>query len=430
MARQSPDPARLVHRDGSLFPAAGIGDCMLDVDGDGTPLSNDWGWDGGIELPNHSGERFGSLDSYLAAYGAGGAGFNLFRFSLDNCAFRVFDAIEPGANRYRERESLWADTIIAKLRANGFRVWFVLFGFSAPFQEGANAQQLDAVRHYVRYAAARWGAMVDLWEVANEISRDQIDPNYIATVADELAKAAPYNRPVTTSFDVPEHPSLTFTGTHWYPYMVDPALAGDVTQRAIEEHRYPRMPLVYGEAGNRGSNWDTESALRMRIKAYTAWFLGASIVWWNTSHRKGYNGNPANLYIGPDERAQNRAFVRFIAQMPADAAPFIPAASFVDPDFGDGRSVRIRGMRSGGSMFVYAENGKMRVSGLTIAGTVSGPAIATWTEPRSGAVLESVFVPSGSFWLRAPVFWEDIALAVVPASKAGHSVVGVALLPR
>jgi len=45
-------------------------------------------------------------------------------------------------------------------------------------------------------------------------------------------------------------------------------------------------PVIVGEQGNAGMNWDPRSAVRMRIRAWTALFREIGLVFWNTSESK------------------------------------------------------------------------------------------------------------------------------------------------
>src|SRR6185503_2066635 len=57
-------------------------------------------------------------------------------------------------------------------------------------------------------------------------------------------------------------------------------------------------------------NWYPNSALRMRIRVWTAFFNEASLIFWNESSTKGMcpappaecNSPAANIYLGPQER--------------------------------------------------------------------------------------------------------------------------------
>ncbi|MDE3091136.1 MAG: DUF5060 domain-containing protein, partial [Chloroflexota bacterium] len=94
---------RWVLDDGSPYYPIGIGDCILSKDPAVSPLNN-MGFDGGpVTESNREGQRT-DLDTYLKAYSA--AGINLFRWSVDNCAFGLYKTIDPQGNVYGLQEGL------------------------------------------------------------------------------------------------------------------------------------------------------------------------------------------------------------------------------------------------------------------------------------------------------------------------------------
>src|SRR5205807_3211867 len=71
-------------------------------------------------------------------------------------------------------------------------------------------------------------------------------------------------------------------------------------------------PVVVGEQGNADQNWDPTSGLRMRLRAWTAFFAEGSLILWNSSFAKDYqNAGAANIYLGPEERGYLAVLQRF-----------------------------------------------------------------------------------------------------------------------
>ena len=54
MRRHPTNPFRMVYEDGTLFPGIGIGDCVNDWNGSGSPFDDDFGLDGG-QRSTHTG---------------------------------------------------------------------------------------------------------------------------------------------------------------------------------------------------------------------------------------------------------------------------------------------------------------------------------------------------------------------------------------
>lgn len=400
--RHPTNPFRLVFEDGSLFNAVGIGDCILDVDQDGDPLNN-WGFDGEFRGPKDP--RYGrivDMPVYMAAYGAYGAGFNLFRWSIDNCAFKVWDTISTGGNRYLVQEGIWGDELVTALRDYGFRIWLTFFNVPVYPNAADNPAQAEAVRRYLRYVVARYGAYVDIWELMNETN---ISAAWIAMAADYVRAIDPYGRLITTSWERPELPGIDINAPHWYQ-REDERQSDALTARKIADAKRHGKPVMFGEQGNSVQNWDPRSALRMRLRSWTAFFEEGVLVFWNSSFAKDYFSGAANLYIGPEERGYIRALQDFTAAVDGDVQRFALTPSEND--------VRGYGLQSPRMILGYLHHADNHRSSVRTAVTVDLPKEGTviWLEPGTGDVLRSFPLTSGRHTLITPPFVVDLALRI------------------
>ena len=400
------EPARLVFGDGDAFPALGIGDCVLDSDGSGTPHDNNWGLDGDFRPQGHDGPgaRSTDLGTYARAYGQDGAGFNLFRWSVDNCSFKLWETIRPAGNRYLEREGRWGDELVAEMRANGVLIYMAIFGFQPPYAEGGTEPQMAAVRDYVDYVVARYGAQVDVWELMNEANASDA---WITAVAGYLREADPYDHPISTSWERPDHPAIELVSPHWYER--EDELASDSrTAEQVRTRLRPGKPVIFGEQGNSVQNWDERSAIRMRLRSWSAFFNGGALVFWNSSYAKDNKGGAANLYIGPEERGFVRVLQAFAGAVGPAAAPFAPTARAT------GGAVRAYGLREPGATYAYlvhADDHERAVL-ATVDVDLDAPGHATWTDPATGQAVGHEFLPPGLSRLTSPPFGIDLALEV------------------
>jgi len=113
-ARSNPDNnLRWVFDDGTPYYPIGIGDCILGVNG-GSPLDN-FGFDGDVRNTSYPEGWRTDIETYMTAYGE--AGFNLFRWSVDNCAFGLYQSIDPSGNRYLQPEGIYGDQLVQSLPA-------------------------------------------------------------------------------------------------------------------------------------------------------------------------------------------------------------------------------------------------------------------------------------------------------------------------
>jgi len=414
--RHPTNPFRLVSDDGSLYAPIGIGDCLLDWDHSGTPF-DELGLDGGPRA--NGGARVTDIDTYLGTYG--GAGFNLFRWSIDNCAFRLWDRIEPAGNSYLAREGRWGDELAVKARRHGLRLYLVLFGFNPPFpNDSADPQRMAAVKRYVKYVVDRYGAYADFWELMNEYPTppNAISEGWYTQVAGYLREVDPYDHLISTSWERPDHPRIEVNSPHWYEREAE--LESDLaTWRRVEAARAYAKPVIFGEQGNLGQNWDERSALRMRLRAWTAFFAEAALIFWNTSGFTDYfHPASANIYLGPEERGYVRVLQDFAASAGADATRSTITTS--------GPGVRAYGLRSQGKVLGYLHHFSSHSTAVetTVTLNLPQPALVSWIDPASGNRIRTQSVGAGPRVLTTPPFTVDLALlteagggGAVPASN-------------
>jgi hypothetical protein len=395
--RHPENPFRLVFDDGSLYPALGIGDCVM-----GSPLGNTWGFDGGFREGHEAGWTT-DIDTYLSAYRA--AGFNLFRWSIDNCAFKLWERIAPEGNRYLEREGKWGDQLVGKLRQYDFRVYLVLFGFNPAFaQEAGDSARMDAVRRYAKYVVDRYGAYADFWELMNEA---RAADNWYRLVAEYIRSIDPYGHMISTSWERPDLPVIEINSPHWYER--ENEFRSDLrAAEQINSRKHNGKPIIFGEQGNSVQNWDERSALRMRLRTWSAFFNEGVLIFWNTSFARDYRSGAANLYLGPEERQYIYALQNFTRDVDPDAA--IAPVTVSNP-----ARVRGYGLRSSGSFAAYLHNFTDHDNPTTnISITVDLPVdgFALWYDTVSGRIIRIDTVSAGRQTSRVPEFITDIALKV------------------
>lgn len=393
------DRFRWQFADGTPYNPIGIGDCVLDRDKSGSPFDNDMGLDGIALVPTRV-----SLDKYLDTYGA--AGMNIFRWSVDNCSFKLWETIAAGGNKYLTREGGWGDTFATKLHAHGFRVYMTMFNKPQLTDAATNPASMAALKRYVKYVVDRYGAQVDVWELFNE----GYAPNdtYLTTLASYIRQIDPYKHPISTSWQRPDLAPIDVTSPHLY--QTDDELAADTTiPKYVNVFKRSGKPVVYGEVGNNGTNWDLSSALRMRLHVWTAFFSESTLIFWNQSQNRTYlNRSAANIYIGPEERGYIKALQGWTAKADPTATPVAVTVS-------DRAHVRGYGLQSSKSFSAYLVNYTTHSSatqGVSIQVNMPRNAIATWTNSSDGSTLARVSVAAGKRMLAVPSFTTDVVLRV------------------
>jgi Domain of unknown function (DUF5060) len=402
--RNPTNPYRWILADGTPYYPLGIEDCMK-AKGDQLPGG---GIDGGTrgEQP----PRSLSLDEYFRIYAA--AGFNLLRFSQQNCSSPLFDDLD----HYRWPEMHATDGILALARKDGLRVMFGFFGF---YNGGMTNDQatMQKQERFIRYAIARWGVYVDFWELLNE---SQASDAWTSRMAQFVHSIDPEHRPVSTSFEKPGLPAVDINAPHWFES--ESELTSDLrVQQLADNWKSQGKPVIVGEQGNSGMNWDPLSGERMRIRAWTALFQEITLVFWNTSWAKdgmfgGVDkpGAAANIYLGPEERGYTRVLHDYASWL--DAKMRIEAVQVSDPSV-----VRAYALKSDSVAAVYLhhfQNHTTTASGITIELDLpaqSGaklPLTGRWIDPATGNVVGQVSLGSGRQTLQVPPFLIDLALLV------------------
>lgn len=374
--------------------------------------------------------RMVSLEEYFTIYGQ--AGFNLFRFSQRNASFAIFDDLE----NYRERESLLTDRILQAARRSNLRVMFGFFGYYNDWTGGDNFSKainrlrpgflvpkeainnpedtliISKEQRFIRYCIARWGAYVDFWELLNE---RKASDDWTREMARYVNSIDPDQKPVTTSWPKPELPEITINAPHWYESESDFESDLAVHQKAQKWKSYGK-PVIVGEQGNSGMNWDPTSAVRMRIRAWTALFDEIGLIFWNTSWSKSgmhlgrYSpGKASNIYLGSEERKYIRVLTDFTAQL-GDRLKIVPATV-------SSGSVRVYALGSPEQAAAYlhhygdhsseARNVKIHLSLPQMPSLV-----AQWISPASGEIVARDPISAGETTLNVPSFRVDVACIV------------------
>jgi Domain of unknown function (DUF5060) len=423
---------RWVFADGKPFFPIGLQDCIY-LAGD---RLRDLVIDG--EERRHPGRKVTAVE-YFSIYGQ--AGFNLLRFSQKNCSYSLMDNLD----HYRVTESIATDELLSSARKNGFRVMFGFFGFYGKQQSDIRAlniveramnnavgRPMEAIetpenhelvekeKRFVAYCVARWGAYADFWELLNE--RHASD-QWTTLMADYVRSVDPDHKPISTSWEKANLPAIDINAPHWYES--ENELSSDLRwSQLASKWKQPGKPVIVGEQGNAGMNWDPRSAVRMRIRAWTALFQEVSLVFWNTSESKAamfggqYTpGAGANIYLGFEERGYIRVLQDYASRL--DSGVRMTPVSFTS--LTPARAYGLVSEQAAGIYLQHAANHTTPVENAELSFDFSPVGhqqlIGEWIDPATGAVISRVKVPPSLVKLQVPPFKVDLALLVSPEQQ-------------
>lgn len=395
----------------TIFNGMGLGDTFGDINYNSTPL-DDWatGESSTVTATTSAGitnwyksDKIVSLDDYIATYGPKGAGFNIFRWSIMNASQSLWTSFGFPTS-YSILQGKNGDDLVERLRKNDMHVWLTMFGFDIPYKGSGNPAETFLLKSYVRYVFARYGAYVDVWELANEIAI----PLETAKLLKEEIKMWDYEkRPVSTTSVGFNYDDSDIIAPHWYE--TEKLSESDIkTLENIKKVDFDR-PTVFAEQGNLGANYDSTSGIRMRVRLWTSFFNSAILIFWNQSDSKDYKAGifPGNLYIGKEERSYSKVLQDFTTGFPLTAKP-------VQYRF-ENRGIRGYGLQSdsltGVYFFHYSDPFKPTSFSFSILTRKSGE--VQWVDPATGKIIKSDFCNPGNCVLTSPAFKTDLALKII-----------------
>jgi len=266
--------------------------------------------------------------------------------------------------------------------------------------------QRESLARYLEYVVGRYGAYVDVWSLDNE---GRNPDSWIVWVGDYLRSIDPYKHPISVSWNRPDLDQININSVHWYS-------SGDTvwedvdTSNKIAESLSAEKPVYFTETGNLGANWDSDSHTRMRIRTWTMFFNGATLMWWNTADTQNYTAVSGNMYLGSKERAHQKTYVDFAGQMTD------PAVKMFNLTLSGGvRAYGLEGSSGGATMRMVYVHHTDHDSTTTAQLVFPVPSVANcageWVYPETGVTVAAS--PFNATAFVTPDFSIDIALKVL-----------------
>jgi len=419
----SMNPFRFVFDNGSPYFPIGLQDCWGDNSGTGSVLDQ-CSMEGPFRTdlkdppPLPPGPLFvrgpsnnpQNADVYFRQFSR--CGFNLYRFSQQNCSYRLYRDLD----NYLVQKGIMTDELLCLARKYGFRIFYGFFGFGKVFNnEPHNEAAMSKVKKFIKYSVDRWGAYADFWEFLNE---QNADDRWYEILVPYLKSIDPYHHPITTSWERPKLPGIEINAPHWYQRENELESDAVTVSRARNWKKYNK-PVIVGEQGNHidrrksnppgvGGVWDDRSALRMRIRNWTAFFHEIAFIFWNTSYAR--DGHYMNIWLGPKEREYVRAMQDFAYCL--DKGIHIIPVKVTQP-----HTVRAYGLsskeRAGVYLHHFSDHAKP-VKGVKVTLDVPKSSKGYWYSPENAAIFGSFDTSAGPGTFEAPEFTVDLALLITP----------------
>lgn len=417
------------------------------TEGDGQPfypLGFNWGLskpymgpDGKLVEPLPLSEQNFSIDAHSqptaledALLSSTNAGYNTFRHNSILDAFNFFglqgqfNINKTGKNRYDVRQCQLCDGFVAALHKAGIKCVMTFWPGPAdrvPKYDLSDAAIKQACLGYHQYLINRYGAYVDIWELANE--KDKIPKSYGDAVTAYIREHDPYVHPLTVSNPQQEcQNDFDIVSPHRYSDSPDWQIDADVANIG-NVYRKLRQPIIVGEFGA-GGDVGAYDPSRYRIVIWTAFFNETVILAWTGAPKSVLiNGGGANnQYVGWEERCGSKVLTDFISGLDAEAVRVAPTLA---PD-SQVRGYALTGTKELAAYIIHSRNLNAVITGATIKVDVPADHMqGQWIDPASGAVIQTFAVPGrGPQTFRIPPFKQDIALrlrAGEPASVVQFS---------
>lgn len=392
---------KLVFDDGTPFYGIGLNDCWT---GDAN-LPNITTMQGVIgELATEPAGEGGQvpINTYFQKYAA--AGFNLHRWNPGNCSFKIFNAPNPVL------AGKFGDQLLSTAKANGFHNLYTFFydtnSIPDPIQHPAED---TAFKNYVRYAVARFGAYVDMWEWTNETTTTPSDAwmvyakNYLRTIdADQKLITNSNPRAADANF-------LDFSSPHKY---------GSFSDFYSLSNKTSGIPMIIGElgrcAGCSTAAYNQQIRAKMRSVDWTAYIGGVGVIYWNSS----WKTTCCNQYMGSIERAENTVLKNVVLNTPVDV-------NATPAQLTTGVNRTGYSLTSSQSVIGYVYDNNFSSSGVNTTITLNVPFDGTlsWIDTKTGNIISSASITSGSKTLTTPTFIEDIAFKIISSSSPSPTVI-------
>lgn len=348
-----------------------------------------------------------SLSEYLDIYQKE-ALINIFRYGVENWTPPLWNSLDLTNFNLSTSGGLFGDQLLTELKDRNLKVIMTIFGFHPPFRstfEINNQENQKAMATYLDYVIARFGPMVDLWEIANEAEPSEAWYDFVISY---LKENDPYQLPISTNWESSRAKNLDFLSVHWYNLIrQNPELTSVDINHLVKKYQAQKQAVLVSEIGFKNRSWFEGASTQMRLMSWLSVMQNMGLIFWTNGQNGIYeNKDNANIYLGPTERSYLKALQEFL---PEELLVPIKYDSFTLSK----EQVQVYTMSNQDWFLAYLlkidpkRNEKVYLElDLALAGELE------WYDPASGLVIGKERIKQGQQKITVPDFELDLALRI------------------
>ena len=347
------------------------------------------------------------LNEYLDVYQKE-ASINIFRYGVENWTPPLWNSLDLETFNLSTSGGLFGDQLLAELKDRNLKVIMTVFGFYPPFKSSAeisDPKNQESLTKYLDYVIARFGPMVDLWEIANEAEPSKAWYDFVINY---LKENDPYQLPISTNWESSLAQNLDFLSVHWYnPIRQNPELtAGDISY-LVKKYQPQKQAVFISEFGFKDKSWFEGADVQMRLMSWLSIMQNMGLIFWTNGQNGIYeNKDNANIYLGPIQRSYLKSLQNFLPKellLPIEHNFFSLQKE----------QIQVYTMENQAWFLAYLlkiEPNQKQAAWLDLDLIQAGK--LEWYDPASGLIIEEKNLSQGQQRVAIPDFKLDLALRI------------------
>ncbi len=388
----------------NLFLPLGLQDAIVDLSDDGNRL-NMMGH-AFSNKPLEDNYEYLPFEDYLDLY-KNESSMNIFRYGPDNWAPSIWKNLNDSEQFEMDINGNYeGDFITQEAKKRGYRVMMSVFAFYPPYsskEEFSKKSNRLVLEKYLDYVVARYGASVDIWELANEAIPTLEWQKFIS---DYLINNDPYKHPITINLEDSRLDNSDLLSIH---YVAEEPLDNKNFVYMIENFNTKHdqdMTKIISEFGFIKANHFPGSAEWLRKFAWAFSFQKIGIIFWNTGfgYFENIENQNSNIYLGPEERFYLKNLRNFLPDMSADSISKLY--------FENENKIAVFSLSDNNFNLYYLLNLDQSDKSQVFEVDATSSGVGTFVNPKTGNKLQEFPVKEGKQQLSLPDFNDDLAIKI------------------